>query len=245
MLPKLMRLCGLSLLLVAWLASGVSRAQEAEQDAWKTVQVPEVWKKPPAGRGGYSWYRCLVSVPTDWRGQPLTLFSEPVDDARGIFVNGHEVGRSGSFPPQFRSGLGSRDRHPLDAKIVNFGKTNVIAIRIYNSDGRSGFNVAAPVLFAAESAIRLAGPWQMRAGDDRDWASIRTGDTAPAEPFARIQSRADVQRILRQLPGEEGMLPVAEALKRFKLPADLKVEAVLSEPDIAQPLFLDFDSRGR
>jgi len=245
MLPKLLRSCGVSFLLVALMFNGHSQAQDAKQEPWKTVQVPEIWKKPPAGRGGYSWYRCLVTVPADWQGQSLTLFSEPVDDARAIFVNGHEVGRSGSFPPNFRSGLGSRDRHPVDAKIVNFGETNVVAFRIYNSDGRSGFNVAAPVLFAAESAIRLAGPWQMRAGDDRDWASLQSAGTAPGVTFAKSQPKADVERILRQLPGEEGMLTVAESLKRFQLSVDLKVEAVLSEPEIGQPLFIDFDSRGR
>ena len=245
MLPKLLRSCGVSFLLVAWLSSGTADAQNAKQEDWKTVQVPEIWKRPPAGRGGYSWYRCLVSVPADWRGQTLTLFSEPVDDARAVFVNGHEVGRAGSFPPQFRSGLGSRDRHPVDAAIVRFGETNVIAFRIYNSDGRSGFNVAAPVLFAKEAGIHLAGSWQMRGGDDRNWASIKSDGAAPAEAFAKIQPKTDIERILRQLPGEEGMLSVAESLKRFQLPADLQVEAVLSEPEIGQPLFLDFDSRGR
>lgn len=245
MLPQLMRFCRVSFLLVACMASGVSRGQDSQQEVWQPVQVPQVWKNPPAGRGGYSWYRCQVTVPVAWRGQTLTIFSEPVDDARGTFVNGHEVGQAGSFPPQFRSGLGSRDRHPVPAEIVNFGGTNVIAIRIYNSDGRSGFNVAAPVVFATDSAIRLAGPWQMRAGDDPKWARIEASDGKPPVPFAAAQPKADVERILRQLPGEEGMLSVTESLKRFQLPADLQVEAVLSEPEIGQPLFLDFDSRGR
>ncbi len=238
----------LSLLALLTIASSVgrtSRAQDAELDNWKTVDVPQVWKRPPAGRGGYSWYRCLVTIPESWREQPLTLFSEPVDDARGLYLNGKQVGRAGDFPPKFRSGLGSQDRHVIDPEIVNFGGQNVIAIRIYNSDGRSGFNVAAPVLFAAETAIRLAGPWQMRPGDDLTWASLRGGESGPPKTFADVQPKEDVERILRQLPGEEGMLPVAEALKRFELPDDLQVEAVLSEPDIGQPLFLDFDSRGR
>ena len=82
---QLIRIRGVSFLLAALLANGVLPAQDAKQDVWKTVQVPAVWKRPPAGRGGYSWYRCLVTVPADWREQPLTLFSEPVDDARGIF----------------------------------------------------------------------------------------------------------------------------------------------------------------
>ena len=39
------------------------------------VTVPDVWRKMPAGAlapiGGYSWYRCLVQVPADWKGAKL------------------------------------------------------------------------------------------------------------------------------------------------------------------------------
>ena len=40
-------------------------------------------------------------------------------------------------------------------------------------------------------------------------------------------------------------LPPAEALARFKTPDDLAVDLVLSEPTVAQPVFLNFDERGR
>ena len=39
--------------------------------------------------------------------------------------------------------------------------------------------------------------------------------------------------------------PPAEALAALKTPDDLVVEQVLAEPDVRQPLFIDFDERGR
>ena len=56
---------------------------------------------------------------------------------------------------------------------------------------------------------------------------------------AQDEPAAEVEKLLRRLPGEAGPLPVAEAMKRFKTPDDLLLEPVLSEPEIGQPLFIE------
>ena len=43
----------------------------------------------------------------------------------------------------------------------------------------------------------------------------------------------------------DGPLTPSEAVKAFKVPDDLRIDLVLSEPEIAQPVFLNFDERGR
>ena len=212
---------------------------------WKEVKVPDAWKNPPAGVGGYAWYRCVLNVPASWKDRPLEIFVEPVDDAREIFVNGESVATLGSFPPQFRSGLGNRDRYSLDHRYIHFGDKNIVAIRVYSSDARGGFNVAAPVVFAGEEAIRLEGTWQFQGGDDRQWGKWETGSPPQSVVHSKVVARSEAERILRRLPGEEGPLSVANALKKFKTPDDLVVEIALSEPQIAQPLFMSFDERGR
>ena len=87
----------------------LSTAAAAE---WHLQTVPDVWRSVPTGElapiNGYSWYRALVKVPQEWDGQPLTLFVEALDDARSALVAGQPVGATGTFPPQFRSGLGER-----------------------------------------------------------------------------------------------------------------------------------------
>ncbi|MBI2481459.1 MAG: dehydrogenase, partial [Planctomycetia bacterium] len=216
------------------------------QGTWQEVTVPDIWKKPPADIGGYTWYRCAVRIPADWEGRKLSLFSEPVDDARELYLNGIRVGGAGAFPPGFRSGLGNESRHDVDPSIVKFGDLNTLAIRVYSSDARTGFNVAAPALFAGDRAMRFDGTWLVQGGDDLAWAKADAA-TAFSETTTRheVLSAAVVEEILRRLPGEEGPLSVSEALKKFHTPDDLVVEAVLSEPEIGQPLFIDFDERGR
>ena len=237
--------CVILLLSLIGLPHGLLRGADPVAD-WQIVKAPDVWKKPPAGKLGFSWYRCAIEVPEVWRGRDFELFVEPVDDAREVYLNGNKVGAVGSFPPEFRSGLGEPARHRVDNSAVLFGKLNVLAIRVYDSDGRGGFNVAAPVLFAGTDAIRLEGSWQFRAGDNPQWSAA--GEDNPVVPqvaFTKIQTAAEVAQILKRLPGEVGPLNLADALKSFKTSSGLEVETALAEPHIGQPLSLTFDQRGR
>jgi putative membrane-bound dehydrogenase-like protein len=220
----------------------------------KLHSIPDVWKSPPGGLytdgKGYAWFRCLVKVPEDWRGQKLELFSEPIDDAREAYVNGVKVGAAGAFPPDYRSGLGGPDRFTVREELVKFGQWNTVAVRVYDDGGRRNFNVAAPVLFGASSsaagAIRLSGKWQYRPGDDAAWAKWE-GD-APADAsatFSKIEGASEVERTLRKLADDAGPLSPAESLKTFKVPDDLALDLVLADPVIGQPLHISFDERGR
>jgi putative membrane-bound dehydrogenase-like protein len=48
-----------------------------------------------------------------------------------------------------------------------------------------------------------------------------------------------------QTPPQKGALSPKESLRSFTVPPDLEIDQVLSEPDISQPVFLNFDERGR
>lgn len=221
----------------------------AEQEpSWNKVTIPDAWKRPPSGlqmtRDGYAWFRCFVKVPKSWRGRQMSMYAEAVDDARELYVNGVRVGTFGMFPPEFRSGLGREERFEVPSQLVLFGQTNVVAVRVYVEDARTNFNVAAPVLFGADQAIRLQGTWQHRAGDDSAWGKV---DDVPKDGsvFDNIAAADDVNRTLKKLSDELGPLPVSESLTRFKVPDDLRIEPALTDPDIGQPLSFKFDPRGR
>lgn len=47
------------------------------------------------------------------------------------------------------------------------------------------------------------------------------------------------------MAGRTNALPPAEAAKSFHVPDDLEIELVLAEPVVTQPVFLNFDERGR
>lgn len=226
----------------ALLALPTSQALAA--DAWKTVKIPETWKSPPTDKQTV-WFRCTANIPAAWAtAERFSLIAEAVDDAREFFVNGHKIGQFGEFPPAYRSGIGESAELSIDRGQLTFGKPNVIAVRVHLNQGRTGFNVAAPALFADGEAIRLTGEWQMQIGDDAAWVMAPAAEVKlPA--FTKIDPADAVRRELRKLQGDEGPLSPAESLAKMTTPADLAVDLVLAEPHIAQPLSMKWDNRGR
>jgi putative membrane-bound dehydrogenase-like protein len=239
-------------------------SRPAPAEGWHLVTIPDAWRKMPGGDlkpiDGYSWYRCLVQIPESWSGAKLTLFTEAIDDARSSYVNGVKVGAIGTFPPQFRSGLGEKGRYDVDADLIEFGKLNTIGIRVYQDNPRPNFSVAPPILMneAAKQAIRMDGDWQYRPGDSADWSKSSPAEFGvdPAKlaagtsdrkkgAFAKVDEVDDIQRYVLKRKGDNDPVPPAEAEKQFETPDDLDIQLVLSEPDIAQPLFMNWDERGR
>ncbi|MBW3542523.1 MAG: dehydrogenase, partial [Planctomycetes bacterium] len=88
----------------------------------------------------------------------------------------------------------------------------------------------------------MNGRWEFRTGDDPDWAKGPT-KIASAGIFWRVHDLSDVEQRFAAENG--GALPPAEAAKRLAVPDDLKLELVLAEPHVRQPLFLNWDERGR
>ena len=233
-------------------------------DDWKTLTVPDAWRSVPAGElapiGGYSWYRAIVKVPPEWDGQTLTLFLEALDDARSVCVGGQPVGATGTFPPQFRSGLGERGRYSVDSSLVKGDGFLTVAIRVYQNDPRPNFSVAPPVLMneVTKQAFRLEGIWQYRPGDDAAWANAMASDfgfdlnqplsdtdAAAKGVYLKIDTVDDIEKYVSRRNGDTEPLIPTDAVQHFKTPDDLSVQLVLGDPDIAQPLFMSWDERGR
>lgn len=231
---------------------------------WKTLTVPDAWRSVPTGElapiDGYSWYRTLVKVPKDWDGQKLTLFAESLDDARSAYVGGQPVGATGTFPPQFRSGLGEKGRYAVAPALVTAGEFVTIAIRVYQNDPRPNFSVAPPVLMneVTKQAFRLEGTWQYRPGDDIAWASatpaefeldttqpLNEADAIAKGVYIKIDAVDDVEKYVTRRNGDTDPLSPAEAVTHFQTPDDLLVQLVLGDPEITQPLFMSWDERGR
>ena len=240
-----MRLIWISLCVVAIapLTAGGGTAA-TDEPAWKEVAIPQEWKKAPGGKNGYLWYRAKVAVPATWRDRKLELVVEAVDDAREFYVGGQKIGSLGEFPPVYRSGLGETKRLAIPPGAIRFGAHNVVAIRVATIESRSGFNVAAPVLFAGDAAIRLAGNWETAGGDDLSWAKSEPAAIKP-EALSKVEAAAVVEAELKKLAPEDRPLSPAASLATMKTPADLQVELVLSEPHIRQPLSMKWDHRGR
>jgi len=222
---------------LAGIPAGPALADQPAPDQDRPVAVPEVFRQPERGDEGIGWYRCRVTIPESWKGRALELFVEPFDAAIEILIDGRAIGGAGQFPPRFRSGLGGQDRFPLGAGTIEPGRPAEIAIRTCVRDGRTGFHVAAPVLFGGDEAIRLAGSWLFRGGEPAG------GLPAPAMEAAAVP-RASAEATLRRIDDAGPLDPAAQA-GTFRPAEDLRVDLVLSEPAIRQPLSLKWDDRGR
>lgn len=216
----------------------------AAEPAWQNLKVPGAWETTADSAlkdyDGYAWYRCQVKVPSSWKNRRAELLVSQVGHVHEAYVNGVRIGAAGSFPPKFSDGSGENPRHAVPADAIKYGGTNDIAIRIYNKSGNGGFLGQAPVLLAGKNAIALNGQWEFRTGDDPQWAKQPAALTTTAI-FWRNMTTAEALKIAQL----EGGLSPAEAVIAFTVPDDLVIETVLAEPQIAQPVFMTFDTRGR
>ncbi|MCI0457098.1 MAG: c-type cytochrome [Gemmataceae bacterium] len=216
---------------------------------WGTINVPGAWQNAPGGKlakyDGFAWYRCSVKVPGSWKGDDLSLAVQSIRNSYEVYFNGIKLGGSGTFPPDYRDGSsGEPYSYSVPAKHVRPGEANLIAVRVYNAKAPGGFTGPAPFLANDAQAIALQGAWQFRTGDDLAWA--KRGDGAlPGATFARVEETAAVSKRLSGGKLGRGPLSPAESLKRFTVAPDLEWEQVLAEPVVRQPVFVNFDERGR
>ena len=215
---------------------------------WRSVRVPGTWEETAqTNHDGIAWYRCWVKVPADWADQDVTLAIENVDDAHEAFVNGARIGGAGHFPPDFQNGLDVASRYVVPAGKLRPGESNFVAIRVYDHGGRGGFKGDAPQVGTDKQHISLNGHWQFRTGDDLRWAlpaadfesTLSVAFTQVEEGTAPLGARG------HKMSARGSPLTPGEAAKSFTVPDDLEIEQVLAEPIVRQPVFLNFDERGR
>lgn len=231
--------------LLSWILPVVAFAAEPID-----IKIPDGWKRPPAGplstSEGIIWYRAVVVPPAAWDGEACEIFVEAVDDARQVFVNGQAVGMLGTFPPEYRSGLGQSLRFAIPPGTLQAGEPNVVSIRVFHYHGRLGFNVAAPVLFGPDAAIRMAGDWEGIAEDDAQFGRLSARFDIPEDRWFREPIEIEAaEKELKRLADDAGPLSPQDALAKLRTMDDLQVDLVLADPVIGQPLSMKWDHRGR
>ena len=112
---------------------------------------PVLWNLPEnkGGTGavnytGYGTYRTTAVIPSSFKGKPLALFFNGIDDADETFFNGRKTGSAGAFPssPATAEGYVSAWACPrvyyIPESIINFNSENLIEVRVYNHSGKGG-----------------------------------------------------------------------------------------------------------
>jgi len=111
---------------------------------WENISPLELWEAQGfSGYDGFAWYRVKVVVPASmkrsaFRYGGLMLSLGKIDDSDVTFFNGHEVGSTGKMPPDYSGAYDVPRSYLIPPEIVQWGKKNTIAVRIYDAGGGGG-----------------------------------------------------------------------------------------------------------
>jgi len=114
-----------------------AKSNDFNDESWRKLDLPHDWsiggkvnpKNPTKGAGGYfptgiGWYRKTFQAPDVWKAEKIAIYFEGVYMNSEVFINGKSLG---VHPYGYTSF--SYDLTPY----LNFGKENVIAVRVDNS----------------------------------------------------------------------------------------------------------------
>lgn len=168
-----------------------------DYNSWGTVQPGLTWWTADfdsslnnnANFGGHAWYIRDFYVPADFPTQGLLLSGGQIDETDIMYVNGHFVGTTGynisggtNAPPGTTSNPWDVERYyPIDSSFLNYGQTNTIYVRMYNSSGGGGWYNGPIGIYSQASLNKALG---------------LPSDVAPASPSTAVKNAVAAQAAL-------------------------------------------------
>jgi len=145
-------------------------------DNWEEIKVPSSWENQGFhGYDGYAWYRNTFEISGKHKEDIMYLFLGFVDDVDQVFINGRQVGYSGSFPPKYRTAYDFSRKYPIPPEVLNFNNKNTIAVRVYDDELEGGIlrsdigiGIFTPE-YSFQNGINLTGTWKFKIGDNPEW----------------------------------------------------------------------------
>jgi hypothetical protein len=132
---------------------------------WEEIEVPSNWEDEGFnGYNGYAWYRkTFDGTDLENKNWNYNLFLGEIDDVDEVYLNGHKIGFSGSFPPNYRTAYSTFRNYSIPLEYLNFNGKNLIAVRVYDSEGSGGIVSGDIGIFTNENerdlTVNLRGIW--------------------------------------------------------------------------------------
>ncbi|MBN2279690.1 MAG: glycoside hydrolase [Candidatus Marinimicrobia bacterium] len=153
-----------------------------DDENWEEISVPSSWEKEGfPGYDGYAWYRVKFKFKEYDENASYYLKIGAIDDCDRAYINGNMVGFTGSFPPDYITAYNVQRQYLIPRDYLNPDGLNVIAIRVYDSEGPGGIVWGDVGIYQTtpeiSPVVELSGKWSFRKGDNSDWSMVDFDDS--------------------------------------------------------------------
>jgi sialate O-acetylesterase len=148
---------------------------------WESIYVPAAWEDQGFyGYDGMAWYRKSFVITSDYKNSDLFLYLGYIDDVDEVYFNGHFIGMTGTFPPNYSTAYNTFRKYYIPKEYVNFDRPNLIAVRVYDSQLEGGIINGDVGVYADTNPIpyllNLQGTWKFRIGNSEEFAKLDYND---------------------------------------------------------------------
>jgi sialate O-acetylesterase len=149
-------------------------APEYNDASWESIYVPAAWQDEGFRKySGYAWYRTSFEI-TFQTNELLYLELGKIDDVDEVYINGHLIGTTGGFPPEYFTACNINRTYFIPSEYLQTKKQNVIAVRVYDEGGVGGILGKNIGVYSYtdfnENGFNLMGNWKFHLFDDLQWA---------------------------------------------------------------------------
>jgi hypothetical protein len=149
---------------------------------WEKIFVPSTWQDEGFYHyNGYAWYRKTIELNFESK-DVLYLELGRIDDVDEVYFNGHLIGSTGRFPPDYYTACTVARRYLIPAEHIKKNGKNVIAVRVYDGGGIGGIIGTTTGIYNynnyTENSFALLGNWKFHLSDDERWSEENFDDSA-------------------------------------------------------------------
>jgi len=157
--------------------------QDFDDRNWATVRVPSPWEDQGfPGYDGFGWYRKHFTGKPEWNNKILSLRLGVIDDVEEVYLNGHFIGFSGSFPPNYITAYDVFRQYHLPAEFLNPSGDNVIAVRVFDDELSGGITSGEVAIVEMADMLTPVLPlqqgWKFKTGDEAQFRGPGFDDAA-------------------------------------------------------------------
>lgn len=100
---------------------------------------------------GLAFYRTFFTLSSELEHQALAIYIRQIRDADKLYINGHLIGETGQFAPNFEKATLYQRLYPIPSNLLKFNQKNELVIKVFNHARPGGMVMSAPVIDSVKS----------------------------------------------------------------------------------------------